>query len=238
MKLNGILSVLFPHKCTFCRKGIDYNNDKYICDACITTLPYADGKLCLKCSRPLEADAMPICFNCRRYKYSFHSAFTPLIYTGNVRKAIVNMKFHNRESYCRSFAYLIVNRIFEKGFINFDFITYIPLSKERLQERKFNQSETVAEKCAEILHLPVIPTLFRKDGTKQQSTLNLKERRKNVRNAFLPLEQTLSGTALLIDDVYTTGSTADYCSSLLLKMGCEKVYIASVALRDFKKFEN
>ena len=174
---------------------------------------------------------MPVCNICRKFKHPFSGSFTPLIYTGKVRKALLNLKFHNRESFCRSFAFLIANRIMEKGFPDIDFITYIPLSPSGFKERGFNQSELIARKCAEILNVPVIDTLYRIDGTPKQSSLSLIERRKNAKKSFFAKDMKLKGTALLIDDVYTTGSTLSHTSSLLLKMGCDKVYIASVALR-------
>lgn len=232
MILKKLLSVFFPHKCTFCRKPIDYNNYRYICKDCEENLPYIQGSTCIKCSHPVEPTAMPVCYNCRKYKYSFSGSFTPLLYKDNVKKAIIGMKFYNKEAYCHSFSFLISQQVILKNFPSFDFITYVPLSKERFNKRGYNQSEIIATECSEILNVPIKSTLLRKDGSKQQSRLNLSERRKNVRNSFFPKDISLSGTALLIDDVYTTGSTADYCSSLLLKMGCSKVYIATVALRE------
>lgn len=175
---------------------------------------------------------MPVCSTCRKYRHSFSNAFTPLIYKNSVRQSIIKLKFYNKENFCRSFSFLIANRIMEEGLPHFDFITYIPLSKEGFKQRGFNQSELIARKCGEILNIPVIETLLRIDGTPRQSSLSLFERRKNAKKAFKAMNIPLSGTALLIDDVYTTGSTMSHTSSLLLKMGCDKVCIAAVALRE------
>lgn len=130
-----------------------------------------------------------------------------------------------------SFAFLIANNIISEDFPHIDFITYIPMSPISYKERGYNQSELIAKKCGEILNLPVVSTLERLNNTLKQSSLSLKERHKNAKKSFISKNMTLSGTALLIDDVYTTGSTMGYCSSLLMKMGCDKVYIAAVALK-------
>lgn len=232
--MSGIFTTLFsifhPHKCTFCRKAIDYNNHTFICASCMKSLPFIDGQRCLKCGTPVLSTAMPVCSTCRKYHHSFSGAFTPLLYKDKVRRAIIGMKFHDKESFCHSFSYLIANRIIEEGFPDFDFITYIPLSPESYKERGFNQSLLIAEECGKILNLPVIDTLTRVNGTPRQSTLSMTARRSNAKKAFKPKPVSLSGTALLIDDVYTTGSTMSYTSSLLLKMGCKKVYIACVAI--------
>lgn len=173
---------------------------------------------------------MPVCVVCRKYKHAFYGSFTPLLYKDNVRKAIIGMKFHDKESFCHSFAYLITNEILKKGFPDLDFITYVPLSKDRFARRGFNQSELIAAECGKILNLPVRETLDRVNSTPRQSSLPLRERRENAKKSFKGKNIKLKGTALLIDDVYTTGSTMSHCSSLLIKMGCSRVYIAAVAL--------
>lgn len=231
MKLSDkILSLFLPHKCTFCRKAIDYKNNIFICPDCMSSLPFIKGKKCIRCGIPTGENAMPVCKTCRFHKHVFTQAFIPLIYKEGVRRAIVSLKFYERKSACRAFAYLITNRIVEEGFPSFDFITYIPISKSRLKERGYNQAELIAKMCGEILKLPVIPTLYRVDGTPRQSGLSASQRRVNAKRSFKVLDKKLNGTALLIDDVYTTGSTLNHTSKLLLQMGCEKVYLGAVAI--------
>ena len=182
------------------------------------------------CSSPREPGSMPICHTCRKFSHPFSGSFTPLIYKDNARRAVLSMKFHNKESYCHAFAFLIVNSILKENFPTFDFITYVPLSRESLKERGFNQAELVAKECSKLLNIPIIDTLLRIDGTPRQSSLSMNKRRSNAKRAFKGREMALSGTALLIDDIYTTGSTLSYTASLLLKMGCDKVYISAVAI--------
>ncbi len=231
MKLfDKICAVLLPHKCTFCRRAIDYKNNIFICPDCMNSLPFIKGRKCLRCGIPIHENAMPVCKTCRMHKHIFTQAFIPLIYKDSVRRSIVSLKFYERKSACRAFAYLITNRIVEEGFPLFDFITYIPISKSRLKERGYNQAELIAKMCGEILHLPVISTLHRVDGTPRQSGLSATQRRINAKRSFKKLDKKLNGTALLIDDVYTTGSTLNYTSNLLLQMGCDEVYLGAVAI--------
>lgn len=231
---DKILSILLPKKCTFCRKPISYTNKTFICSHCMVSLPYIKGATCAKCASPRHEGSMPVCSTCRTYRHPFSGSFTPLLYEASARKAILNLKFHNREQFCRSFAFLIADKVIEKGFPHIDFITYIPLSPKGMRERGFNQSRLIASKCGEILNLPVISTLKRIDGTPKQSSLSFNERRKNPKKSFFGKDMKLSGTALLIDDIYTTGSTLSHTASLLLKMGCDQVYIAAVALKSKK----
>lgn len=226
------LSFFFPHRCTFCRETIEYKNNTFICNDCLTSLPYLSGNTCRKCNRPILDTALSVCYNCRHYNYSFEKAYTPLLYKDAVRHALLSMKFYNKDNFCRSFAFLIGNNIVSEDYPSFDFITYVPLSPSSFSERGYNQCKIIGDKLSEILHIPVYDTLYRINGTPKQSRLSFKERRQNVKKSFFPKDLSLKGTALLIDDIYTTGSTADYCSKLLLKMGCDKVYIATVALKN------
>ena len=165
MKLTKKLtSLLFPHKCTFCREAMDYENYTFICKKCMTTLPFTQGTRCVKCGMMQSDTAMPICNTCRKYKHSFSGSFTPLVYKDTVRHAILSMKFHERESHCHAFAFLITQRIMESDFPHIDFITFVPLSRESFLKRGFNQSELIAVDCGKILNLPVTDTVIRVDG--------------------------------------------------------------------------
>ncbi len=230
--LSFVADILHPHRCTFCQKAISYRNHTFICNECMKNLPYITGKTCALCNRPREENSLPVCAPCLKNRYRVRGAFTPLIYTDSVRRALINMKFYNKDFFCHSFAFLICDSILRKETLPLDFVTFVPISENRFKERGFNQSELIAKECAKILNLPLIDTLNRKNNTPRQSTLSFSERRKNAKNSYSSKDIPLHGNALLIDDIYTTGSTINACASLLLKMGCENVYISAVALRE------
>ncbi|MCD8048271.1 MAG: double zinc ribbon domain-containing protein [Clostridia bacterium] len=227
--IDKFFSHIFPHKCTFCRTAIPYTNDSFICSSCKASLPYTSLNGCAKCGKPLGDFALPVCLDCRREKRQFSGSFTPLKYEGNVRRALINMKFYDAPYFTRSFAVLIAERILSGEMPHIDFITYVPLSQSRLSERGFNQSQLTAQFLGEILNLPVKPTLICREGTARQSTLNYALRRENAKKSFYGENISLSGMALLVDDIMTTGSTLSACASILIKLGCSKVYIAACA---------
>jgi ComF family protein len=228
--IDKVLSLLYPHKCTFCNKPIKFDNDKYICDNCEKSLPYLEKGGCVKCGCPTGEFALDVCSNCRKYNHSFEKSFTPLVYTGNVRRAILRMKFYNAEYSARAFSFLIADRILSSDAPLFDFITYVPVSGERFVERGFDQAKIIADELSKIMNIPVVDSIVHRDVSCRQSSLPQYKRRKNAKESFKGKDVKLSGTALLVDDIYTTGATMDACSKLLLKMGCDKVYIASVAI--------
>ena len=232
MKFSDKLSsFFFPHKCTFCRNVIEYTNNTFICSSCMNTLPFVKEPKCVKCNHPRSEFSVQLCGMCRKYNTSFEKSFTPLLYKDNAKLALLSIKFYNKESYSRSFAFLIVNNIISSEFPKIDYITYVPLSKKGFRERGYNQCELIAKQCGEILNIPVISTLKRSDKSLKQSTLSFSQRRINAKNSFFGKDMKISGNVLLIDDIYTTGSTMNHCASLLLKMGAEKVYVSAVALK-------
>lgn len=167
-----LLSIFFPKKCSFCRRVIDYTNLNFICEDCEHTLPYIQGTVCTRCNRPISPTALSECFSCRKYKHSFSKSYTPLLYKDKARLSILSMKFYSKESYAKSYAYLIASSIISSGFPSFDFITYVPLAPSELKRRGYNQCETIAENLGEYFKLPVIATLKRIDGTPKQSRLS------------------------------------------------------------------
>ncbi len=228
--LEKLLSVIYPHKCSFCGALLEYDNDKFICGRCLSSLPYLEKGGCAKCGQPLGEFALPVCASCRKFHHTFSHSFTPLAYTGSVRRAILGIKFHNAHYITRSLAFLIADRILSEDMPLFDFITYVPLSRERYAVRRFDQSRLIASFLSDIMHIPVIDALEHLDGGARQSSLPLNKRRENAKASFRAKSISLSGTALLVDDIYTTGATMDACTRLLLKMGCETVYIAAAAM--------
>ena len=225
-----LLSFLYPKKCAFCKTVMDHDSKIYICKPCLQKLPRVKEPYCKKCGKPVGEFSRPVCSNCTKHHHVFSGSFTPLVYTDFVRRAILSMKFYSASHISRALAFLIAECVISRVEDYPDFVTYVPLSEDRLQERGYDQAYLIARFLAEILELPIVSTLTHKSGHAKQSTLSPAERRENAKKSFAAKDLKLSGTGLLVDDVYTTGSTIDTCSRHLISMGCEKVYIATAAI--------
>ena len=108
----------------------------------------------------------------------------------------------------------------------YDFITWVPLSRKRLRKRGYDQTRLIAEKIAVSLKVPLIPTLEKVRETKVQSTLTtVEERRGNISGSYaVTVSQQLAGKRiLLVDDILTTGATLSECARVLLLGGAESV---------------
>ncbi len=170
---------------------------------------------------------------CQSEKRYFKHSFVPLIYEGAARAAIIRLKFSSHPYYSKAFAYLMTDKLLSSEyFTDFDYITCVPQNPSTRRQRGYNQSELIAREMSLLLKIPFIHTLIRTDDGQRQATLSRQERLKNVQKSYFCKDISESGKRiLLVDDVYTTGATTNYCSKLLRKMGFEEVYIAVATIR-------
>jgi ComF family protein len=118
------------------------------------------------------------------------------------------------------------------NYTSFDCIVSVPLHSSKLRERGYNQSELIAKYLASRLSIPYVDAIKRTKKTLRQSGQSKEQRRKNLRGAFEikhPAEKVINSSVLLVDDIYTTGSTADECSRALVNYGAAGVYVITIA---------
>ncbi len=150
-----------------------------------------------------------------------------------MRESIGRFKYENRREYGDFYVREMLGSCKEAvRSWNIDLIIPIPLHRSRRRTRGFNQAELIARKLGKELGIPVsADTLLRSRKTKPQKELNDQERRNNLKNAFKIGKNDLEfKKILLIDDIYTTGSTIDAAASVLLDHGAEKVYFLSISI--------
>lgn len=227
--MDKLLDIIFPPKCPFCQKLLE--SSVPVCRECFSSLPSAEENVCRICGRPTQEFSHSICASCRSTKISFIHSFVPLIYKENVQKALLALKSGYHPYYAKAFAYLIADKILSSSdYTAFDYITFVPQNKTSRFMRGYNQAELIAKELSQLLKVPCIPTLYRTNDGRKQSSLGAKERMENVKKCYFPLKGSFSGTVLLTDDIYTTGATANHCSRLLRKMGFDRVYLAIAAI--------
>ncbi len=229
--MRKLLDLIFPPKCPFCGEILEHKMP--VCTDCMEKLPFIEGKTCKKCGTALGEFSQDLCRVCHNNKRYFDRVLVPLAYSDDTRASIVRFKHYSHPSYAYAFAFLLANKIMQsEEFIKgFDFITYVPQSPKTRFKRGYNQSYLLANQLSKLLSLPVKDTLIRTDEGENQATLNARQRQENVKKCLFAKDMKLNGTALLVDDVFTTGSTASHCSKLLKKMGCKNVYVTVCAIR-------
>jgi len=212
--LQGILNLLFPPKCVFCR-DILLQRDAYFCSACADSLP-----LC-----PDEAVSQSGDF--------YVNCVTPLFYEEKVKDSVHRFKFQNARGYRRTYAALMAACVSDQITEPFDLITWAPVSKKRLRKRGYDQAELLAKELASHLDTPCVRTLQKSRHAPPQSSLDggREARKANIAGAYeVPNTALVAGKrVLLVDDILTTGSTLSECSRMLLLAGAQEIFCTALA---------
>lgn len=218
--IDLIKETLFPLFCICCEK-----EGAWICNECYVNFESAGIFLCPVCKAPTIFGK--VCVDCKK-KAKLSSVISIFNFKKNpdIDKIIYIWKYLYAEELVKVVDGFVQDFI-QSNFILFadvDAIVPVPLHSRRFAERGFNQAEEIAKSISEILDIPVVNILKRKRYTKQQAKLKKSQRTKNVVNAFVPSKYFKKyKKVLLVDDVFTTGSTMNECSRVLLYNGIEKV---------------
>jgi len=239
-KLPGLLrhTVRFflPADCAAC--GIPLTDDPVplFCTACWHTITPLALSRCSQCDRPLPSPVALTyspahrCHHCTVRPPAYLKAWTLYPYLPPLQHAICLFKYRGKVSLTRPLGQLMI-----KGLpvsLEADLVIPVPLYPSRLREREFNQSLLLADQVAKYLDRPLSFTnLIRTAPSEPQSTLSRKERMKNLRRAFAVRRPPLIAgkRILLIDDVFTTGTTVNECAKVLRKSGAETVCVLTLA---------
>lgn len=229
------LDLLYPEKniCFICEEHDSSAKNAHICYNCLQEMTFLKGPRCSICGKPLgKGYLQDKCHECINEKHYFTKAISPLEYTGIVKEAIYKYKYGKKSYMYKALGHILVQALQDEPFDYVDIIVPVPLHKKKMQKRGFNQSELLAQYISKSLNIPLNKKdLVRVRNTDTQNKLGKSERYKNVKGAFkVQNNQAFNGlTVLLIDDILTTGATADECSKVLIKSGAKKVYVLALA---------
>ncbi|MBI1976778.1 MAG: ComF family protein [Candidatus Omnitrophica bacterium] len=220
-----MLELLFPALCAAC--GARVHHETPICHDCLGKLKYLAPPWCSRCGIP--QNHTELCFDCSQRiskTGSLDQIRSVFIYQEPLRIFIHQWKYKDRPELSRFLAQQMV--LFTELYFTekpWDILIPVPLHKTRERERDYNQSLLLAAAVSKALEIPVSTgTLKRARPTLPQSTLPEPERRSNVLSAFRALSYgAAKKNILLIDDLYTTGSTLEQCAFALKTQGAARV---------------
>lgn len=233
---KAFLDLIFPSDiyCICCNAPID-NQPYSICEACMTKIKWITQPTCLSCGKLLASHFMTHrCPDCMDTKHAFKQGFSCMVYDDSAKEMIYGLKYHGKSYYAEFFAQLIFEKLKNEPII-FDYVIPVPLHRKKEKERGYNQSNLIAKHLSKLLQVPTLSNvLIRTRYTLPQNQLSLYERKNNLKNAFHVTNPKvlLNKQILLIDDVYTSGSTVDACSKELLIYKTSEVYVATCAIGD------
>lgn len=225
MKLiQQILDLLFPPRCILCRGLLDKE----------------ETDLCRECRT--EAPVFPFCpenmHPSGKSRLQFLDSFTSVwYYEKNVRNSIRRYKFHHARHYAGGYGRLLAMKLLRDHPEGFDLLTWVPVSSKRRRQRGYDQAELLANAVGQELGMEPVQLLKKIRDNAAQSGMTADMRKANVLGVYAMAEHgDLSGKRILIvDDVFTTGSTAEECARVLLTAGAEEVHCATVAAAQKRK---
>ncbi len=236
----GLKNLFLPAFCRKCGVRILTEDNLYFCADCWSTIETVTEPKCPRCGRPhsIRAGFDPIesftCSECSAQKLWFDNTYAAGIHAGVLRDAIHLLKYGRKRLIAAPLARLALEQALAGiGVEAYDFITTVPLHRNRAKERGYNQSELIARHVCEGLPGAEFSQLLRRvKDTPSFSQLGAIERRAQIRRAFR-----FSGdvsvkkkSVLLIDDVVTTGATTNECARILKRAGAKTVDVLAVAV--------
>ena len=218
-------------KCLNC--GRDVFDDTGFCPECAKLLPFNNGKTCPRCGVGIDGEET-YCGHCAFEKVHFDKAYSAFDYDGIIKKAIVKMKFHNLGCYADVLANYLVD-LAHKHQLNFDMVTFAPMSKKSQKARRYNQAQLLAKAFCNRLGIDApVEALVKIKETTPQEKLTRSERKQNLVGAYKLNADVKGKIVLVIDDVKTTGSTLNECAKVLKRGGATTVICLTVASRKEK----
>lgn len=217
------LDWLFPPQCGGCGKlGSRW------CVECQSKIPLLTGILCRKCGVPIKVEG--ICLECQVNPPSYLANRAWATYDFPVREAIIRLKYKRDLGLGDILALPLIGLVKSMDW-SVDTVVPVPVGKQRLRERGYNQVALIARPFSLALGLKYCPeALVRVRETRSQVGLSALQRRENVYRAFEANSRQVRGkTVLVLDDVSTTGSTITACSDALLRAGAQNVFALTVA---------
>ena len=225
---DRVLNVLYPKCCPMCHRILK-KSSLLICRECAEKIIPVSGSRCFLCGKPVRED-QEYCAGCSGRQRSFDQGKGIFFYDERMKASILRYKYDGRRQYGDFYAKAMYIYA-QKEIVTWkpDVIVPVPLYPRKKRMRGFNQAEDLAVKLSRYTNIPADTEMLKKvKDTKSQKKINEKERRKNLKGAFKASCRVKGKKILVVDDVYTTGSTMDEAAASLKEAGAEKVYFLTV----------
>ncbi|PKM85426.1 MAG: hypothetical protein CVU86_02130 [Firmicutes bacterium HGW-Firmicutes-11] len=224
--------LVFPSDlyCISCGKPVKRGTPYALCNGCVRRLHWVGAEACGRCGKPLRAIGMgQLCNDCIDAVREFQTGTTCTRYGFEERELIHRFKYQNKHYYSEPLASLMYERLLVEA-LTFDLVVPVPMHKTKERTRGYNQAALLSTALSKRSGHPVkTDLLLKSSNTVPFSQLSAEERRTVSDGAYRVNQKwahLLPGKAvLLIDDVFTTGSTANACSKALKDGGSDRVFV-------------
>ncbi len=230
MKWNP-LDYLFPSRCVVCDDVTDRPGD-HVCDKCRHQIVYIKEPYCLKCGKQLNREEKEYCDDCKKSRHLFDQG-TALYDYGSMADSLFRFKYGGRMEY----AVFYGKDLYEKKarwleMIRPDALVPVPIHFTRMKSRGYNQAQLIARELSRHSGIPVNEKLVKREvRTQPLKNLSHAERQNNLKRAFKICQNDVKlNTIVVIDDIYTTGSTIDSMTEVLMEAGICRVNFITLTI--------
>ena len=243
---ESLFATLFPADCRLCGSPLTKISRLPVCDDCLASVRPMSGGLCSICGERIAspyaamgAHGEPVCGLCRRLKPAYVKAAAYGSYEGGLRDLIHLLKYEHVRPAANVLGRMlaeVITRLAPEFGGDSPLVVPVPLHQRKYHERGFNQAELIARAALKLkpagLNLRLASAVLKRTrATLSQTGLSSHQRRENMRGAF---EVQKSGEirgqqVVLVDDVFTTGTTISECARVLQRAGATRIWVATVA---------
>ena len=234
-KTRRVLDYIYPATCHLCQCSLTHG--KHLCRPCFESLHFVEAPFCSRGGECYDGaiETEFVCPNCYGIELNFEFARAALHSDGDGRTLVHDFKYRRQIYLADELGELLkiaLNDTRFQPYLTHGFLVPVPLYWLRLRKRKFNQSEEIASSLTKLIDLPIVNALKRNRNTETQTRFSRAKRLENLNGAFEVKKRYLSAIRdkpiILIDDVFTTGSTANECATELLNHGASRVAVLTL----------
>lgn len=239
--LRTMKNIIYPPRCVFCRRILNYSAEGNICVDCMKELPFCkELHRCAGCGRPIPEGAIQ-CYRCRKgLQTEYRRISAVYLYEDKVRRALLQFKRVRYRSYGDAFAIhmaAVLQEELSKG--GFDCLVAVPPRRKKARHRNYDQADTLTAALARKTKIPYLKKALRqKEERAKQSSLEFQDRWANVLGNYEVVKKAAveGKRILLVDDICTTGATLNECARMLKGAGAIEVCCVVVAISSEEKF--
>ena len=226
-----LMDLLYPRRCVLCDRALP-TGEEGVCADCAGKLHMIREPWCLKCGKPLQDDREEYCADCRQRAHEFLQGRALYEYK-SVSHSMLRLKAGGRYEYGRFYGHRLAGGLGDTiRSWEAECIVPVPVHRSRSHKRGYNQAEVIARSLGRELGIPVDTRLIKRSKkTVPLKNLTLAERQNNLKKAFkLCRNDVKLKTIIVVDDIYTTGSTMDAVAQVLKTAGIERIYCVCAAI--------
>lgn len=231
---RGLGDVVFPPSCVACRSVVEGSGFKHLCVKCAGQLDFVQAPHCATCGSPfygvMEGERM--CPHCDGLNPAFRTGCTAVLFRGPARALVIELKYHRGLHAVADMEAIFARSTEVRAQVAGAVLVPVPLHARKARERGFNQSLLLAQALARVGGGRVEELLRRDVDTRSQTEFDRKTRQANLKNAFALVpgaRLTPDLKYVLVDDVFTTGSTLNSCARVLRRAGVLNLDVVTFA---------